>query len=416
MAKKYELLGAFIILLFVLQQATFADEQTFSISGSLSLHNEDPCIAMNTRTGDILAVWCRFDENNRSNSKIYATLCKFKGGLFKVGKARLISGKNDTASDPYVAYSPVSNSFFVVWRIDTTISNSLFIDTQGRAVSAKGRAIGKIVKLLSTKGHFEYRAVLAAVPQSVRKGSYKAVYLMSWQLVPQVSGELETDAGLWTVFLDANGKQVSEPKRVMNMDYTLDPYNLGETWPNRIITTDKVPFYLSVVNVRLSGDNRVQEAYLVKLDDKGGYDGKVLLDMGKSPMDIRMVLLSKKRLLASWFNFNETISYNQLLKPTLKKIKSSYLTVSGNSSTSDLVGLESGGAFQVITSFPGFYTTRFDSKGKIHGSPVYHDFIYYLPGDFMAVQILGQDKVLMVWRLQKGGNSAEIKGTIFELN
>ena len=202
----------------------------------------------------------------------------------------------------------------------------------------------------------------------------------------------------------------------MNMHYQLNPYNVGETSPVGILSTEKVPFYLTVINVKVTSGAPFQETYVVKLDKKGGYSGKVLLDSGNSPINTRIALLSKKRILTSWYNFGEDKAYNQLLKPTLKKVKGPYSLVSGISSTSGLVGLSNGGAFQVLTTFPGFHTARFNSKGKMQGSPVYHDSIGLIPNHMMLVEVKGHNKVLMVWRRAKGSNSAEIAGSFFAMD
>jgi hypothetical protein len=406
-----------ILLLFSLHQISVADDQDFSISRSLDLWNEEPCAAVNTETGDVLVVWCRLDLNNRKRSYIYAALCKLQGdGSFKVRRPRLISGKKDACSDPFTAYDPESNSFLVVWRINRDAPILIRADTQARMVNGKGKTVGGIVELFKTDDRHEYELVLAPVPQTVRDIVPGSAYLLSWELSPQDAADFAKLAGLWTVMLDEKGDLVSTPNRIMKTDFTFNPSTFGEATPYRILATGNGTFYLTMIYVRVDGGDRIQETYIIKLDERGQYAGKVMLDSGNTPMNTSIALLSKKRLLASWYNFDELKCRNQLLKSTLKKKKGSYSPVSGNSSTSELVGLADGGAFQIITTYPNFQTARFDSKGKMQGGCVQHNPSSSFPGDFTAVEVRGTNRLLLVWRRSVGGGSTEILGRLLNVN
>ena len=102
--------------------------------------------------------------------------------------------------------------------------------------------------------------------------------IMSWELIPTNTDDYTSLAGLWTVLLNDKGKAVTQPIRVMNMDFNADTFQLGETSPHKIISTENVPFYLSMINIRFSESAREQETYVVTLDKTGAYSGKVLLD------------------------------------------------------------------------------------------------------------------------------------------
>lgn len=418
MSKKYLILTISIVALLLTGRMSSADEQTFSISRSTPLFNSQPSIAVNTTSGEVLVVWRQKDEDTKESSRIYAALCKPKNnGTYKVGKARLISGKNEFSSTPYAAYSPYSNKYFVAWRLDGAITGSSYIDVQARVVNAKGRAVGKIVELLPRRDIPESMPVLTAVKAATRKIIPKAEFLFCW------SG----DTGLMAVMLDSAGKMVSTPELVLP-ELTDKGNYVGIVYTSRAISTEQGSFYVTVsrVNWGKPGDStQTRETLVVRLNARGGYAGSAILEQTKVPVGYyhrtfsRIVQLSKRYLLMCWLDADELVTYNQLLKPTLKKKGGKYKVLDWTY-LSDLIPVADGGAVQ-MNSTPGYiYAYKVSAKGKMLDSPVSHIFHNQLPLDYVTAAIPGTNMIFLVSGKNLGvvnnKKSVEIIGHVFSLN
>lgn len=417
MSKKCLILCLLTATLFLSGQLLLADEQTFSISRSTPLFNSQPSIAVNTKSGDVLVVWRQKDEDTKDISRIYAALCKAKSnGTYKVGKARLISGKNEFSSTPYVAYSAVSDKYFVAWRLDGAIDGSSYINIQGRAVNAKGKAVGKIVELLPRRDIPESMPVLTAVQDATRKIISKAEFLLCW------SG----DTGMMAVMLDSAGNMVSTPELVLP-ELTNKGNFLGVVYTSRTISTEQGSFYLTAsrVNQKKQGDStQIRETLVVRLNAGGGYAGSTTLDQTEVQQGYynetypRIVQLSKRYLLTCWWDGDERVTYNQLLKPTLKKKGSKYKVLDWTY-LSDLVPLDGGGAIEMNSTLGNILAFIVTAKGIMQGGPTSHIFTNHMPLDYVTASIPGTSKVFVVGGqylgVVKNKKTMEIIGQVFEV-
>lgn len=418
MSNRYALWSLFAAVLFLFCPLLSADDQNFSISRSTPLFNSQPGIAVNTASGEVLVVWRQKDEDTKESSRIYAALCKpGKNGTYKAGKARLISAKDELSSAPYVAYSTITNKYFVAWRLDRIVDGFSYIDIQGRAVNAKGRAVGKIVELLPRRDLPESMPVLTAVPGATIKAVPEAEFLFCW------SG----DPGLMAVMLDSAGNMVSTPELVLPELKKTGNY-VGIVYPSRAISTEKGSFYLTAsrVNQENLGDaTQIRETFVVRLDAGGSYAGKVVLEQTEVQQGhyhqtyARIVQLSKRSFLSCWWDNGERVTYNQLLKPTLKTKGNKYVVLDWTY-LSDLIPLADGGAVQMNSS-PGYiHMFKVDAKGKMQGSPASHIFINHNPLGYVTSAIPGTNKVFVAGGKNLGvvnnKRTVEIIGHVFEVN
>jgi hypothetical protein len=103
-------------VLLTIAGAAFGLDQSLTVSGSLTKLNRDVKIAVNTKTGDALAVWCQADAGKDNYGRIYAAvLTRNADGSYTAGTPFLVSPNSGSHQRPSVAYNPIGDDYGIVW-------------------------------------------------------------------------------------------------------------------------------------------------------------------------------------------------------------------------------------------------------------------------------------------------------------
>lgn len=329
-------------------------------------------------------------------TRIYSVLCKRIGTEgYKVKKIRELSAQGD---EPYghldVAFNPEDNSFVVVWTADAIYA---------RKVRASGRPSAP-ARILATGS--EYLRVVISYAPSVPGASPSDAggYLIAFD-----AEKSDYDSALWTMFLDADGKAVTEPVKVST------GFEVTQSRPHDILRAADGSFLIAFIKSGSELKNHC--AFIVKLSPAG----KKVRESQVGPewsADIDVEQLSKKLFIATCNDGSKSYSFtNQLFTGNLKHKKSPFEPLAGyDSYLCRLVKLyDYDGVLQLSRiANTNIYVRMLNSKGTYANDPSMLVWEGYLITDMQAVCLPGSNTVFLVYGLARGGNDFELRGFVFD--
>jgi hypothetical protein len=413
--------------------AVFADENTFLISSTLDKLNTNPCLAVDPVKKNVLVVWSQDDKDDTEYGVIYAAFGKRKaGGVYKFNKPFAVSSSEGRNGEPCVVFDPVKPAFFVLWdnRDLEEYAHVHVTKFFGRFVSRMGKVSGPIFTVLDQKEDdgapglclFDGAAAPAAGP----------TYLLLWNHYPMNWSERE-ETGLYSALLDAGGRMVSQPQRLLQGKWQDDTGGSTKLlWyfgfsPDKIIRSPGGQYFMAICSQVLPPvSDYYHDIHLLKIDNTGSLVKSVRIDTN-SAYSGRMALVAPDLFFASWYKENNTVEWyvNRLYRGDLKPKGAPFSPLAdGSVIYSDVVKLgKNKGSYQLSSTYTpeasapaeenilyGRYITK---KGKLSGEPrliLNHE--GYLHG-FTAAPIPGKNDVFIAWKRWVNDKKTEIWGICF---
>ena len=138
MRKHWQLAAALLAVTLISASAEISEASGpgFSVSGDINRLNVSPRYAVNSRTGDVLAVWTQLHSSDASYGRVYyALLERGANGGYSVAASGRLSGTKTYNARPFPLYIPGSNRYLVVWD-----------DADPATPLAPSRILGRIVR------------------------------------------------------------------------------------------------------------------------------------------------------------------------------------------------------------------------------------------------------------------------------
>jgi hypothetical protein len=385
----------FVIITTLLCGVANAQERSFSLSKNLGLENRFPSVAVSTKTGNVLVVWVRKDDEDISEAKIYAALCVInKYDQCVVKKARLISAAGDICEwHPDAAYNPEDDSYLVVW-------STTYGDIKTVKVTKKGRPSKTINSFPAST--YSYPVVAYAPADQATAPSAKGGYLLSY------ANHLQSHWGLYTLPLDSGGAPLGQAKKVSS------GYTSEADHPTRIIRDTDGTYLIAHIKKDLKyGDcanvARVRaNGSLVKNARVGAAD----------TTDVGIVQLSSELYLAV---FTGTGAYtqimDQLFKNNLKKFKAPFVPYEGEWIYGCCLAKLRKSDYTVQITQQGSYVIFYrliGSDGNFAGDVTQLWAEGHIIDALRATCLPGRDTVFLTYSVSHATNDNEIMGFIFE--
>lgn len=405
---KKSIISLTVPVLILLAGSSSTADESFSISKNLNVENRYPSVAVDSKTGNVLVVWVRKDDNDPSNSKIYMSLCKkAASGKYKATKARLISGPDDVC-DRYsgAAYNPDDNSFLAVWsalRYDSKLKTADY-GIWSRKISAAGKPSPNVNHVAADNGQsrlhhpvITYSSKIPSATASVSSG-----YIVAFANINP--GE----EGLWTTFLDSDGTVVTTPKR------TSKGYVGSVNYPTDMIIADNGSFIIGHVK----NDPKLGNVpYAAKLSSAGQMVKERRIGSVET-FDIRIAQLSKSLFIAALEDAKqEYIFRNQLFTSSMKP-KGKPFDPQNEDDARDCAFVKLDGFNGVLQLRTGdrnhLYYQLIDAEGRYAGNAVLLFETVSALAELDAVNLPGSSRVFIAYAVQYAENFVEMRGISFD--
>lgn len=147
MRKHWQNAAALLAAALILTSAAISEAAGpgFSVSGDLDRLNVSPRYAVNSKNGDVLAVWTQLRNGDESYGRVYyALLERGQNGGYSVAVSGLLSGKKSFNARPFPLYIPGQNRYLVVWDNADPATPLAPSDILGRIVRVGGKTKGGI--------------------------------------------------------------------------------------------------------------------------------------------------------------------------------------------------------------------------------------------------------------------------------
>lgn len=371
-----------ITMVFVLTAASaVAADQNIFISKKLKGSNHSPTLAVNTKTGDVLVVWCQQAVGNNNDVKIYAMLCQRKGSSYRARKPWLVSKGTESYASAFAAYNPDKNNYLVAWH---QFSGLRTVST--RIVKAKGKPKGKIYTPVSSNRQEGWPVLQYTGDSKV------GPYLLVFSAFPD---------GAVAVPLDAKGKAAGAEVNIAQ-GYKNKSGGRGAVFVEDIAAAGNGIFLVSAHKREAPGNPVSQESFLFQLNPAGKLVKTTQLD-GNASFGGRVEALTSKLYIASWLKYDTKFNryYDQRIGTGLKKNGNKFPALNKSISTQglDIVKLaKDPGLYQAIFSFDGNLMGQYiNAKGQLAGSPK-----TLVPKIYSTLirlgAIPGTNNVFMVWQ------------------
>jgi len=414
------ILALSIGLLFTIQAGATVDGKLFSISKKLELRNINVHLAVNSITGDVVAVWEQRHPGNVNYGRIYAARCKArKKGKFSIKRARLISDPAIISSDADVAYSLPDDAFYSAWQgwYYSALHGSDLPDVEGRKLNTRAIPSSPIIAIAATD-HLEMTPLIVSTSGASMAGAAAPAgsYLMVFDYAPESYDDLEQGdpgSGLYGLFIDASGVPTcASPFLISHAAKDLGDFYAGRSWATDLIRTDKRLYILSAVRVTFTA---FRAPYLFLLGRNGrlkeeqsfAYDNSYSFGAAQLGPDLFMagwdrIVGSVCKSFVRFFDSHLTLDVVTMPLPgkdawpvkvvQLKDDPGACLLV-GNNKTLYAIRVSAGGEFS------GAMTLLFKFNNKLE--------------DFDAVCLPGSNRIFIAWSKKKGRN-AEVMGFTFD--
>lgn len=209
--KKYLLRNLLLFALFLYMSAfCMADDQEFSISGIVQGENTAPVLAVNSETGDVLAVW---ESRGEDDVTIYSALVRrVGGGTYIVKKRQILWAPEDGGfyQSPYAAFNPVDKSYLVVCH------NGFTGHAYAQVIRENGSKKGD-PKMISGTDKWMSTVKTCFIPDSEAKytsGAFMAVFNMGYDIDYWYDNGLYKH-GLYSAVLSDTGELMTKPKLLL---------------------------------------------------------------------------------------------------------------------------------------------------------------------------------------------------------
>ena len=372
-----------------------ANDESFSISRSLSLENGYPCMAANTKGNEVLVVWVRKNAEDTSKSMVYAARCLVKNdGTCKVKKAKLISDPSGTCElRPRAAYNPDDNSYLVVW---STTSGKI----KTVKLSKTGRKSGSVNSIENSSDSYP---VVAFVPtaQTTAAAAWGG-FLLAY------ANHSGTDQGLYTMTLDSKGAAISQATRIST------GYTSQANRPTQIIRDADGTYLIAHIKHDATYGDCAHAARV-------GADGTLLKNarlgaVGTS--EVNIVQLSGTLYLATFSNTEDYSQIqNQLFKKKLRRKGAPFEPYDGQWIYGCCLPKLQNSNYAVQITQEGSYVLHYrfvDSKGKLPYDAAFLGAEGHIISALSAVCLTGTNTIFLAYSVNHGSNDHEIKGRIFE--
>jgi hypothetical protein len=413
---------AIVCALSILGAAAAGANDSFLISGKISMLNGSPRVAVNTKTGDMLVVWTQRNPNVVGYGRVYAALCTpLQDGTYKANKPKLISAKTGLNCRAYAAFNRHADEFLVVWdtyNIDSDITHPSKI--LSRRVNSTGKAVGPIVTTVDAKQGESY-PLLVFIEVWAAPGVWTE-FLLVWNRFP-VEWDDRALTGMWGARVDGNGKLASTPKQIVQGKWEGGTASVtGEqrffgAFPDVVVHCPQSQFFLvGATKTFPPYDDYSYEAHLVKLDNSDTVVNSVRLDE-KYSYATRLLQLSPSLFVASWYKTDGSLwgYWNRRFSDDLKPIKKSYQPLKKmDAGMTDLVKLaDDPGGYQISTIWNGdIYGRYVKPSGKTSGSQQLVRSPTKGVLDLRAAPIPGGNTVFVVWQQKDSDKKNTIRGYV----
>lgn len=390
-----------------------ADNQLFNISNSSNQVEGHARAAVSTKTGDVLVTWVRNDPEKSTSTSIYTAVCKRNSeGVYKAGRARLVSSAHGINYSPRVAYGPGSNSYMVVWTHDNRNGDPLVI--QGRKIKSNGKPGGKITTLKSSKDYDESDAVIHPLDASGAAASLAGDYLLVWhrrQL--DWKNYVEITSGIYTSIFDSRGLEVTEQSLAFYSSYHVEIDDLSYTIPEDIDRAVDGSFVVGGHDYIIAGaaDAGDRQAFFLKLDENGQWLATRMAAEGIKK-GVRIAQISKRLYMATWCRNQSCYSqlYRKMLKP---KGKASQYAGGQTVLSTDIVKLgKDKGSRQIFAGDNTISSVYIKSSGKKAGGIQEH-LTDRDVREIYACAVPGTDEIFVAAVIKSGNQQSDVWGLVF---
>lgn len=252
-------------LFFSLSVFCLADDQEFSISGTVTGENTAPVLAVNSETGDVLAVW---ESRGENDIYIYSALVKRdKDGTYKVKEQQILWApeKGGFYQGPDVAFNPLDKSYLVVCH------NGFTAKAYAQVLKENGKKKGDPI-MISGSGEWMSTMKICFIPDSGSKytsGAFMAVFNMGYD-IDEVYEKSLAKHGLYSALLGASGELLTEPKILLRTQIKDTSYYYK--YPCELMVAQGNSFFLSYSNPKptINGDKGyIMSSYAAMLNSAG---------------------------------------------------------------------------------------------------------------------------------------------------
>jgi hypothetical protein len=392
----------------------------FLVSGKLPGMNDQPALAVNSSTGDVLVVWSQMQTDSVGvwqKAVIYAVLCeRMPNDVYKIGRARAISGTSGLNMDPGVAYNPEENDYVVVWSYSNSVHSA---ELRARSVDEKGKPGGQPIILTSAskenrQPQINFISLAAAAPRDF------ATYLVVWDKRSDNYYSPDGSAGIYMITLDKLGNPDSSAKQLVPAQFTTDDFNTIFEMI-QMIQAGNGMFYLAAGRMI---DWPIYEAWVYTINPTGKLEKSRKL-AGVSSLPSGIAQIANKLLLVAYEQEDPDTFfvsvYNQRVKSKLGFKGGRYepTTTYFIDSRACLATLgENGPAFQFGFDYEKFYGWEINGKGDVVGDPIaffdHSEQGYYMDNFVVAPLGSGSNEVFVAWFNQLADHEGELWCCVFK--